>query len=241
MAASWQRLGDAVGCVGIGVNRVRIDPGRLVDSAPLARRLRGDRLRPRRVRLLLAGRAGLRASSRRLCRPSRRSRGAHAPRRARRARSAHLRDAASDRARLAAAVGGDSTGLPVGRGPHRRPVGRRGAGRAARVRRAGAAAEEHRQRRRGRGRGMGEGRLRLRRDGARASRRRRQDRDAARGHPRREAQLPAALPRPGGGVLRRARRRGHVPARGRGASPAARLDRRPAAQHRCGARLPRPA
>ncbi len=29
MAASWQRLGDAVGCVGIGVNRVRIDPGRL--------------------------------------------------------------------------------------------------------------------------------------------------------------------------------------------------------------------
>jgi uncharacterized cupin superfamily protein len=29
MAASWQRLGDAVGTVGIGVNRVRIDPGRL--------------------------------------------------------------------------------------------------------------------------------------------------------------------------------------------------------------------
>ena len=29
MAASWQRLGDAVGCTGIGVNRVRIDPGRL--------------------------------------------------------------------------------------------------------------------------------------------------------------------------------------------------------------------
>ncbi len=29
MAASWQRLGDAVGCMGIGVNRVRIDPGRL--------------------------------------------------------------------------------------------------------------------------------------------------------------------------------------------------------------------
>ncbi len=29
MAASWQRLGDAVGCNGIGVNRVRIDPGRL--------------------------------------------------------------------------------------------------------------------------------------------------------------------------------------------------------------------
>ena len=29
MAASWQRLGDAVGCTGIGVNRVQIDPGRL--------------------------------------------------------------------------------------------------------------------------------------------------------------------------------------------------------------------
>ena len=29
MAASWQRLGDAAGCVGIGVNRVRIDSGRL--------------------------------------------------------------------------------------------------------------------------------------------------------------------------------------------------------------------
>jgi uncharacterized cupin superfamily protein len=29
MAASWQRLGDAVGCTTIGVSRVRIDPGRL--------------------------------------------------------------------------------------------------------------------------------------------------------------------------------------------------------------------
>ena len=29
MAASWQRLGDAVGCTGIGVNRVQIEPGRL--------------------------------------------------------------------------------------------------------------------------------------------------------------------------------------------------------------------
>jgi len=29
MAASWQRLGDAAGCVGIGVNRVHIEPGRL--------------------------------------------------------------------------------------------------------------------------------------------------------------------------------------------------------------------
>ena len=29
MAASWQRLGAAVGCTGIGVNRVRIEPGRL--------------------------------------------------------------------------------------------------------------------------------------------------------------------------------------------------------------------
>jgi uncharacterized cupin superfamily protein len=29
MAATWQRLGDAAGSVGVGVNRVRIDPGRL--------------------------------------------------------------------------------------------------------------------------------------------------------------------------------------------------------------------
>jgi uncharacterized cupin superfamily protein len=29
MAASWQRLADAVGCLGLGANRVRIDPGRL--------------------------------------------------------------------------------------------------------------------------------------------------------------------------------------------------------------------
>jgi uncharacterized cupin superfamily protein len=29
MAASWQRLGDAAGTLGVGVNRVRIDPGRL--------------------------------------------------------------------------------------------------------------------------------------------------------------------------------------------------------------------
>lgn len=29
MAASWQRLGDAAGCVSIGVSRVRVDPGKL--------------------------------------------------------------------------------------------------------------------------------------------------------------------------------------------------------------------
>jgi uncharacterized cupin superfamily protein len=29
MAASWQRLGDAVGCKGIGVSRLHIDAGRL--------------------------------------------------------------------------------------------------------------------------------------------------------------------------------------------------------------------
>jgi uncharacterized cupin superfamily protein len=29
MAASWQRLGDAVGCTGVGANRVQIDPGHL--------------------------------------------------------------------------------------------------------------------------------------------------------------------------------------------------------------------
>ena len=29
MAATWQRLGDAAGAKGIGVNRVRVDPGRL--------------------------------------------------------------------------------------------------------------------------------------------------------------------------------------------------------------------
>jgi uncharacterized cupin superfamily protein len=29
MAAVWQRLGDAAGTVGVGVNRIQIDPGRL--------------------------------------------------------------------------------------------------------------------------------------------------------------------------------------------------------------------
>ena len=29
MAATWQRLGDAAGAKGIGVNRVRVEPGRL--------------------------------------------------------------------------------------------------------------------------------------------------------------------------------------------------------------------
>ncbi|HET7854817.1 MAG TPA: hypothetical protein VFL41_00005, partial [Gaiellaceae bacterium] len=29
MAAEWQRFGDAAGSVGVGVNLVRIDPGRL--------------------------------------------------------------------------------------------------------------------------------------------------------------------------------------------------------------------
>ena len=58
-------------------------PGPALDSSPLARRVRGDRLRARRLGLLLAGRAGLRAPARRLRRPSRRPRGAHAPRRAR--------------------------------------------------------------------------------------------------------------------------------------------------------------
>src|SRR4051812_43811318 len=29
MAASWQRLGDAAGASGVGVNRVRVDPGML--------------------------------------------------------------------------------------------------------------------------------------------------------------------------------------------------------------------
>ena len=29
MAATWRRLGDAAGCTGFGLNRVRVEPGRL--------------------------------------------------------------------------------------------------------------------------------------------------------------------------------------------------------------------
>ena len=50
MDAVWQALGDAAGTVGVGLNRVRVAPGKLPDPAALARRLRGGLLRALRAR-----------------------------------------------------------------------------------------------------------------------------------------------------------------------------------------------
>ena len=189
MAASWQRLGDAVGCMGIGVNRVRIDPGRL--STPPHSHGASEEI------VFVLGGSGFSWQDEqvyelrpgRLRRPPRRPRGAHVAWRGRRARGVDLRHAPADRDRLAPTLAGDPVRLAVGRGAHRRSLGRRGAGGAARVRRSGAAAEEHRQRRGSRGRGRGGGRLRLCRTAARTPRRGCPDRDAARDRARREAQL----------------------------------------------------
>ena len=76
MAASWQRL-DAVGCKDRCQSRPD-RPGAGSRPLPTPRRLRGDRVRAGRFGPVVAGRAGLRAPSRGLHRPSRRPRGAHA-------------------------------------------------------------------------------------------------------------------------------------------------------------------
>ena len=64
-----------------------------------------------------------------------------------RARVPRLRHASPDRDRLVAALARDPDRVAVGRGTRRRPLGRRGDGRAARLRRPGAASGEHPQRR----------------------------------------------------------------------------------------------
>ena len=215
MAASWQRLGDAVACKGIGVNRVRIDPGRL--STPPHSHGASEEV------VFVLGGSGLSWQDEQVyeIRPG--------------DCVVHLAD--HEEHTLCGGPDGlevliygtrhptelgwlprssaDPVRLALGRGPHGRSLGRRGAVRAAGARRAGAAAEEHRQRRGRRGGGMGKGRLCCverplgRIAGAAQTGMRHEV------VPDGEAQLPAALPRLRGGVLRRARRRGHLPARRR--------------------------
>ena len=88
----------------IGVNRIRIEPGRL--STPPHSHNRAEEIFfvLGGSGLLVAGRGGLRGPRRRHDRPARGPRGAHASRRPRRARRARLRHAPSGRVRLAAAL-----------------------------------------------------------------------------------------------------------------------------------------
>ena len=60
MAATWHRLGDAAGTKTVGLNRIRIEPGRLSTPPHSHGALRGDLLRARRLGPGVAGRRGLR-------------------------------------------------------------------------------------------------------------------------------------------------------------------------------------
>ena len=127
MDAVWQRLGDAAGATTVGLNRVKVAPGKLPTpphshgaSEELFFVLAGDGLawqddavhevrpgdcvihRPNELEhTFVAGNAGLDVSG--------------------------VRHSASDRDRLAAALAGDPLRLAVGRGTRRRSVGRGGA------------------------------------------------------------------------------------------------------------------
>ena len=156
MDATWQRLGDAAGTKGVGLNRVRVAPGKLPTpphshgaSEEIFYVLEGSGLawqddRVHEVRpgdcvihranelehTFVAGPNGLDCSSS--------GRGIR-------------RTSAGCRARARSAR------TAVDRGAGGRSLGPRGRGAAARVRRAGGAAAEHPQRRRGRARALGRG------------------------------------------------------------------------------------
>ena len=98
---------------------------------------------------------------------------------------------------------GAAARLPVGRGTRRQPVGDRGRGRRARVRRAGRAAAE-------RGRARGRPARRRRRQGARRGGGLGAVRPELDPPPRRQARLPAALPLARVRGLRRARGERHA-------------------------------
>ena len=160
MAATWQHLGDAAGAKGIGLNRVRVEPGRL-STPPHSHGLSEE------IYFVLEG-SGLLWQDEAVCEvragdtvvAARGPLRAHLQGRPRRARVPRLRDASSGRVRLAAALAGAAARLPVGRGTRRQPMGDRGRGRRARVRRAGRAAAEC-------GRARGRPGRRRRRPGAR--------------------------------------------------------------------------
>ena len=157
--ARWTRpgsmLGDAAGARDVGLNRVRVAPGKLPTpphshgaSEEIFYVLGGSGLawQDDAVHEMRAGR---------LRHPPRRPLRAHVHRRRGRPRLPRLRHAPSDRDRLAAALARDPDRLAVGGGARRRSVGRRGEAAAARLRRPGAAPGEHRRHRRGRARARG--------------------------------------------------------------------------------------
>ena len=224
MDATWQRLGDAAGTRGVGVNRVRVEPGKLPTpphshgaSEELYFVLAGSGLawqdgdvhevRPLDCVIHRAGRDG-----------------AHVRRRARRARVPRLRHAAPDGDRLAAALARDPVRLALGRGARRRPVGRRGDRRAARGRRAGAAAGEHRQRRRGRAR---DGRATRRSPTSRRDETTTLARACLGEAPRRATAAPSR-------TATRRRRRSSSSSRARRRSSCGRAERRASRRHRSG-------
>ena len=218
MAASWQRLGDAVGCVGIGVNRVRIDPGRL--STPPHSHGASEEI------VFVLGGSGFSWQDEQVyeLRPG--------------DCIVHLADHEEHTLRggpdgLDVLIYGTRHPTELGWLPRSKAIrlgwpwveGRTDdpwdveaqaeplvfgepAPRPKNIVNVDEAEAEEWE----------DARLRLRRARARPPGGLCADRHAPRVHPRGEAQLPAALPRLGGGVLRRARRRGHVPARRRGAS-----------------------
>ena len=153
MDASWQQLGDAAGATTVGLNLVKVAPGRLPTpphshgaSEELFFVLAGDGL-------AWQDDARPRGAARRLRDPPADElehtfvAGGDGP------RVPGVRHSASDRDRLAAALAGDPFRLAVGRGAGRRSVGRGGAVAAAGGGRAGRPATEHPERRRGGARG----------------------------------------------------------------------------------------
>ncbi len=115
MDATWQRLGDPAGARTVGLNRVRVAPGKLPTpphshgaSEEIYYVLAGSGPR-------LAGRRGARGGPAGLRDPPRGPARAHLRRRPRRARLPRLRHAPPDRDRLAASLARDSLRLAVGR------------------------------------------------------------------------------------------------------------------------------
>jgi quercetin dioxygenase-like cupin family protein len=132
MDAEWQWLGHAAGTKGVGVNRVRVAPGKL----PTPPHSHGA---SEELFFVLAG-SGLAWQDGNVHEVRPLDCIIHRP------------DGMEHTfvAGPAAAFPRRPDRLAVGRGPRRRPLGHRGDRRAARCGRAGAEAREHRQRRRGR-------------------------------------------------------------------------------------------
>ena len=105
MDATWQRLGDAAGTKDVGLNRVRVAPGKLPTPPHSHGASEEVYYVLARLRARVAGRPGARGPARRLRHPPRQRARAHVHRRPRRPRLPRLRHAASDGFRLAAPLG----------------------------------------------------------------------------------------------------------------------------------------